>query len=284
MAIQSLDNMMASISGGKYNKGYFQKSSVNGAASAAGRWHEFFTSNGIPSAGSFSGTAGVATQMTGATNGALNVGPNSVTPDVKHLLNIKAQSPTSTLVPTTMYLVDFLLYYPSLVVTGTATTLNNTATLPRYTNGEGVMAFAAVQTALGATQPSLTFTYTDSDGNTGNVASAVATPAASAPVSTIFLNNGNPFIPLATGDRGIRKIDSYTIATGTTGTAAVVLCKVLAEIDLYAINTGVRVDHLAQVPSLPKIEDGACLGFIGVAGGAMVTASTFSGTLDVVWG
>ena len=149
MAIQSLDNMMASISGGKYNKGYFQKVSVNATASAAGRWHEFFTANGIPSAGAFSGTAGVATQMTESTAGALNVGQSTVTPDIKHLLNIKAQSPTATLVPTTMYLVDFLLYYPALVVTGTATTLNNTATLPRYTNGEGVMAFAAVQTTLG---------------------------------------------------------------------------------------------------------------------------------------
>lgn len=275
---------MASISAGKYNKAVFQKSSVNAAASAAGRWHEFFTANGIPWAGAFSGTAGVATQMTGATQGALNVGPTSVTPDIKHLLNLKAQSPTATLVPTTMYLVDFLLYYPSCVVTGTATTLNNTATLPRYTDGAGVSAFIAVQTTLGATQPVLTLSYTDQDGNTGNTALAMTSPVASAQLSTLFLNNGSPFLPLAGADTGVRKIDSYTLATGTTGTVAMVLCKVLAEIDVYAINTGVRVDHLAMVPSLPKIEDGACLGFIGVAGGSMATNSAFSGSLDVVWG
>lgn len=285
MAIQSLNDMIASYSAGKYAKGVFQKRTVNAAASAAGRWHEFFTSTGIPAAGVFSGTAGAATQMLGTTQGALNVGNPSVSPDIKHLLNIKGQSPTSTLVPTTMYLVDFLLYYPSLTVTtGAGTVLNNTVTLPRYTNGDGVMAFTAVQTALGATQPVITITYTDQNGTTGNVAPASTSPAASAPISSIFTSDGSPFMALTGTDTGVRKIDSYSVASGTTGTVAMVLCKVLSEIDIYAINTGVRIDHLAQVPSLPKIEDNACLGFIGVAGGNMVTASLFSGTLDCVWG
>ena len=57
MAINGLDSMMAAFSAGQANKGVFQKTTVNGAASAAGRWHEFFTSNGIPAAGAFSGTA-----------------------------------------------------------------------------------------------------------------------------------------------------------------------------------------------------------------------------------
>lgn len=284
MAIQSLNDMMASYSAGKYFKGLYQKRTSNASTSAAGRWHEFFTATGIPAAGSFSGAAGVATQMTSATQGALNVGNSAVGPDIKHLLNLKAQSPTATLVPTTMYLVDFLLYYPSLVVTGGPTALNNTATLPRYTNGEGVMAIVAAQTAIGAAAPVLTFTYTDQAGNTGNVANAVTAPAVSVPISTLFPSDGSPFVPLAGTDTGIRKIDSYTIGGPTSGTVAVILCRILSEIDVYAINTGVRVDHLAQVPSLPKIEDGACLGFIGVAGGAMIASSVFSGTIDAVWG
>ena len=51
MAITGLDNMITSMNAGKANKGVFQKTTVNGATSAAGRWHEFFTSNGIPTAG-----------------------------------------------------------------------------------------------------------------------------------------------------------------------------------------------------------------------------------------
>lgn len=284
MAINGLDSMITALTAGQTSKGVFQKATSNAGASAAGRWHEFFTATGIPTAGTFSGTAGVATVMNGSTQGGFNVGTTSVSPSIKNLLSMKIQSPTATLVPATFYLVDYLLYYPACVVTGTATTLNNTATLPRYTTGEGVMAMIAVQSALGATQPALTLTYTDEGGNTGNVGLAMTSPVASAPISTLFLNNGSPFLPLATTDKGVRKIDSYTLATGTTGTVSMVLVKVLAEIDLYAINTGTLVDYVSQIPSFPKIEDNACLGLIGVPGGAMAAASVFSGTLTTVWG
>lgn len=282
--ITGLNSIYAAKAAGKSNKGLFQKTSSNAATSAAGRWHEFFTASGIPIAGSWAGSAGVATQMTGATQGGLNVGTAAVSTDVRHLTALKMQSPTATLVPATFYLVDFLLYYPACVVTGTPTTMNNATTLSRYTTGDGVFPIIAVQSALGAAQPALTLTYTDQDGNTGNTALAMTSPVASASISTLFLNNGSPFLPLAGADKGVRKIDSYTLATGTTGTVSMVLVKVLAEIDIYAINTGNLIDYLSGSDILPVIEDNACLGFIGVAGGAMVASSVFSGTISNLWG
>lgn len=284
MAITGLDSIYAAKAAGKSNKGLFQKFSSNAAASAAGRWHEFFTANGIPTAGAWSGSAGVATQLTGASQGGLNVGTSSVSTDIRHLTALKMQSPTATLVPATFYLVDYLLYYPACVVTGAPTALNNTATLPRYTDGAGVFPIIAVQSALGAAQPALTLTYVDEGGTGSNVALAMTSPVASAPISALFLNNGSPFLPLAGADKGVRSITSYTLATGTTGTVAMVLVKVIAEIDLYAINTGNMVDFLSGSDILPKIEDNACLGFIGVAGGAMIASSVFSGTISNVWG
>jgi hypothetical protein len=282
--ITGLNSIYAAKAAGKFAKGLFQKASSNAATSAAGRWHEFFTANGIPTAGTWSGSAGVATQMNGATQGGLNVGTAAVSTDIRHLTALKIQTPTATLVPATFYLVDFLLYYPACVVTGTPTTMNNTATLPRYTTGDGVFPIIAVQSALGAAQPVLTLTYTDAAGNTGNTALTMTSPVNSAPISTLFLNNGSPFLPLAGSDKGVRKIDSYTLATGTTGTVAMVLVKVIAEIDVYAINTGNLVDYLSGSDILPVIEDNACLGFIGVAGGAMVASSVFSGTISNLWG
>lgn len=283
MAINGLDSLISAFSAGQSAKGTFQKATSNAATSAAGRWHEFFTASGIPTAGTFSGTAGVATQMNGSTQGGLYTGTTSVSPSVKNLTSCKIQSPTATLVPATFYIVDYLLYYPSVVVTGTPTTLNNTATLPRYTDGRGVFPIIAVQTALGATQPALTLNYRDQDNNDQN-GLVMTSPAASAPISTLFLNNGSPFLPLAGTDVGVKQINSYTLATGTTGTVAIVMVKILAEVDLYAINTGVIVDYLSQVPSFPKIEDNSCLGLIGVCGGAMVSSSVFSGTITSVWG
>jgi len=281
MAINGLDSMIAALAASQSNKGVFQKFSSNAGASAAGRWHEFFTANGIPAAGAWSGSAGVATQLTGATAGAMNVGP-AVSPDIKNLLSMKIQSPTATLIPATFYLVDYLLYYPACVVTGTPTALNNTVTLPRYTDGVGVFPIVAVQTALGAASPALTISYKD-PGNADQNGLVMTSPANSAPISTLFLNNGSPFLPLAGADKGVKQINSYTLASGTTGTVAMVLVKVLAEIDLYAINTGVLVDFVSQIPSFPKIEDDACLGLIGVCGGAMAASSVFSGTITTVW-
>lgn len=283
MAINGMDSLIAAFSAGQSNKGYYQKASSNAGASTAGRWHEFFTATGIPTAGSFTGTAGVATVMNASTQGALNIGTASVSPDIKNLVSWKIQTPTATVVPATFYLVDYLLYYPACVVTGTPTTLNNTATLTRYTTGDGVFPIIAVQSALGAASPALTLTYTDEGGTGSNVALAMTSPGNSAPISTLFLNNGSPFMPLATTDKGVRKVDSYTLASGTTGTVAIILVKIIAEIDLYAINTGVIADYIANIPTFPKIEDNACLGIIGVCGGAMAASSAISGTITTVW-
>lgn len=284
MAITNLNQIYSSISSGKSNKGVYQKATSNGAASAAGRFHELFTATGIPTAGSFTGTAGTAVVMNGATVGALNVGTVTVTPDTKHILAQEVFSPTATVVPARLLLLDLLLYYPALVVTGAPTTLTNGVSLTRYTSGEGVMAFVAVQSALGATQPALTFTYTDSAGNTGNVASALTSPVASAPVSTCFANNGNLFMPLTTGDLGVRSVQSYTLATGTTGTVALVLAKPIADIPIYAINTSTKISHVVDGDLLPKVEDNACLAYVMLAGGAMVASSSIQGTITTVWG
>ncbi len=285
MGFSSMDDLISEITvNGKYNQSVFQKLTVNAAASAAGRWHELFTASGIPAAGALTGAAGAAVAMTSATAGAISAGSAAVTPDTMHVLNVAAWSPTATLVPAVAVLCDFLLYYPAAVVTGTPTALNNTVTLPRSTNGVGVMAIAAVTSALGATAPTLTFSYTDDAGNTGN-SGVITAPAASAPLSTLFqAAAGGPFLPLAAGDRGIRKIDSYTLATGTTGTVAIILVKPIMRIPLLAINTATERDLLAQVPSLPKVEDGACLGWLIMPGGAMAANSSFQGYLDTAWG
>lgn len=283
MGFSSVDDLVTEVTGGKYASVRYQKTNSAGATSAAGRAHSLFTWTGIPTAGSYSGTAGVATQLTSSTTGALNLN-SAVSPDTRHLLSMSSWTASTVVTPATLILCDFLLYYPSCVVTGTPTTLNNTATLPRYTSGDGVMCFVEVQTALGAASPALTLTYTDESGNTGNAGLALTSPANSAPISTLFQNNGGIFLPLAGADKGVRRIDSYTLASGTTGTVAFVLCKPLAEIPLLAANTATERDFLSQIPALPKIEDGACLGFITMIGAAMTTSQTVMGRVDYGWG
>ena len=289
MAITSWDGIANAYGTGKRDRLNFQKISSNGAASAAGRWHEMLTWTGVPGPVTFSGTAGVATQLNASTSGALGPLPN-VSTDTRYLTKGYAQSPTATVVPSTLLLCDFLLYYPACVVTGTATTLNNAATLPRYTDGAGVEALIVVQSALGAASPALTLTYTDQSGNTGNaLGAATVAMTASAIVSHIShagtaANNYGPFLPLAAGDSGVRNVASVTFSAANTGTGALVLCKPLIELPLGIVSVYHNKDCLSQIPSLPVIPDGACLSWIFIAGGGVSGSTTFLGHTEYVWG
>lgn len=270
---------------GKRRTIMFSKISSNGGTSAAGRYHEFFTASGLPIANALSGSAGVATQLSRTSDGALDIGAD-VSTDLRFLASGAIWTSSNVIAPATAILVDMLLYYPSCVVTGTPTSLNNTATLPRYTSGDGVMGIAFVQTAYGAAQPALTFTYTDNAGNTGQVSpAAISTPVNSAVKSTMHAQSaGNPWIPLLTGDSGIRKIDSYTLANGTTGTACFALCKPIVEMPIMAQSMPSERNFMHMLPPLEQIEDGACLAWLILLGGSMTTNQTISGVLKTVWG
>jgi len=284
MALTSYDGLIAAHAAGQSNTVAFQKTSNNAAASAAGRWHDALQWNGIPGAMTLTGTAGTAVQLTSSTAGAWPIGDN-VAPLIRHLVAMSATSPTATLVPAQVWLCDFLLLYPSLVVTGTATTLTNGVGLPRYTNGEGVRALVTVTTALGAASPALTFTYTNQAGTSGRVAAAHTSPGNSAPLSSCFLTDGSPFVRLQTGDTGVRSVQSYTLASGTTGNVGLMLVKPLGmPLPLAAINSPHVTDMVTQMPVMPPIQDGACLGLLVQCGGAMIASTQINGTTVFAYG
>lgn len=278
MSFSSIDDLIAEISAGKFYKSIFRKSSNNAAALAAGYWAEAFQWTGLPAQGVVSGTAGTGVQLNSSTTGALYSGGN-VSPDTKHLLNILGWTPTTTMCPATIILCDFLTMYPSLVVTGTPTTISGVA-LPRYATGDGVEMICSVAGAQGAASPALTFTY--NDGSTNRVAAAHTAPGNSAPLSALYVTDGSPFVrkvgPNAT------QLVSYTLASGTSGSATVFFVKPLAQIPLLALNTPSERDYVYQLPSLPKIEDDACLGYILNVGGAMIANAKLDIIADFAWG
>ena len=91
---------------------------------------------------------------------------------------------------------------------------------------------------------------------------------------------------MASGDTGIRSVASVTLsaASGAASTAALVLCKPLAQISLSVAGLMTEKDLLNQIPSLPVIKDGACLTWLLGTGAAVAASSTFSGSAEVVWG
>ena len=95
-----------------------------------------------------------------------------------------------------------------------------------------------------------------------------------------------PFLPLQAGDRGIQNVQSMQqsgVGSQAGGALDVVVCKPIASIPITTAYVAAERDLMNQLPSLPKIRDGACLMFITFNGGATAAASQFQGYCDFAW-
>jgi len=290
MGFASLDALLAAITAGQFIRRDIYK--ITGAAAyTAGRWYNMSTLNGYPTAIDFSaGSALTAVAMDDDTAGALyHAGDKS--PDTKHLLNAGLWTTSSTGIPGVLMIVDFLLRYPGINMnSGSQQDFTNVATLPRYTNGIGVMAFLQALSTYGSTAHNIAISYTDQSDNASNALGATVADTVSAIVphishSGVAANNYGPFLPLAAGDVGIKSVESLTLsaATSSASTACLTLCKPIASIQITQQYVGSEKSYVFQVPSFPKIEDGACLGFLFFAGAAVAASSIFQGFLDFAW-
>lgn len=293
MTIQSHDQLIAALGAGKSSR--FDWNKITGAgAYAAGRWYETLSLNGSPVGTAFPGTALAWRGCDEATGDGVNAFgiPHSgdQAPDVKHLLNMAAWATAATGVPSTLMLVDVQGYYPGINMNvNTLQTLTGTPSL-RYPNGAGVRAFLSARATTGATAHNIAYNYQ----NQANVARAnpftvAATASAIVPHivhSGTAANNYGPFLPLASGDSGIQQFNSIQLsaASGTASTAALVLARPLTSITLGVVNLLTEKDLLNQLPSLPRVPDGACLAWLIGTGGAVAAATTFAGHAEFVWG
>ena len=97
-----------------------------------------------------------------------------------------------------------------------------------------------------------------------------------------------PFLPLAAGDYGIRDLESFTLSGGTpyTGSGVLVLhlVKPLWSLPIVASGMYTERDFVNQLPSLPKIPDGAHLKFLLFQTGATTVNSPLVVNFDYGWG
>ena len=159
------------------------------------------------------------------------------------------------------------------------------------THGAGVQAFLTPSVALGAGTPNIQITYTDAAGNAGNTTpTTLPISNASAPIGQIeYSGTGagkfGPFIPLAAGDAGIRSVQQFSYnVTHTSGTTNLVLCRPLLTLPMTTIGVAAERDLVNQLPSMPRVYDGACLTWLMYAGAATPVTSAFYGHLDFAWG
>ena len=288
------DDLINQVStNGKFYRADWQKSTFATTAHTAGLWYSLFRGGGNPPADTILGTGtNLAFQsLTDATTNATGIPHGGNVGGYKHLLNAAAQTAAATTAPCVLMLVDLLGFYNITSVTTTgAQTLNNTVTLPRYTDGAGVQAFITPSTVTGAATPNISIGYTNSAGTASR-----ATPAtlpigntAAAVTSIVYSGTGagkfGPFMPLQAGDAGIRSVQSINLsASYVSGVLNLVLCKPLLTLPITTLGVTAERDLVNQFASMPKVYDGACLAWLMLAGAATPVASPISGHLEFGW-
>lgn len=256
---------------------------VPSQATVAGWWADLSMAAGNPPPNYYASSPLVAATLDGF-RGVFH--GDAKAPSTKHLTELGLVTPTAGLVGQYM-LLDYLLYYPFVDCDdGDTQVMDNTATLPRYTDGAGVqvMAVAVAPTTGGG---SFTFDYVNQDGlaKTSPVQGCSTTAASIASIITSqpnVANSGWPFLPLASGDTGVRSITSVQFSVLNGGLMALVLVKPLADSVVREINTMREVSFVNGRAGSPRVVDGAYLNFIMNCAGS-IAAGQLAGFGRFAW-
>lgn len=228
----------------------------------------------------FDATPLVAKSIAQSTDWGLYHWPNT-TPQNQYLRMTTAMSSSATWLPLPLVLCDFLLYYPSVDDSILdVQTLDNTITLPRYTDGKWVQVIA-VTVAWRTWGQDFYFTYTNSDWVSGRTSQTVrqnTIPAiwtiTTSSLSTLGMS-GNPFIWLQSGDTWVRSIQSVTMLWVDVWLFSLILVKPLARTMIREQTAPVEKDYLIETSDIPEIKDDAYLNFLTCPNGSINWVTLF---------
>jgi len=176
-----------------------------------------------------------------------------------------------------------------------AGTGTHTATwlLPRYTNGAGVQAifFNSNSTAMGAATPNLSLGYTNSAQVASRATPTVLPVGKTAASNSHILYTGatatgkyNYQVPLQGSDAGIAQVDTIQNSVSyVSGEYSVALIRELVRYPISTLGLMAERNSLYEMPSLPRLYDGAALYLLVGSGVATPASSALSGHIDVVW-
>lgn len=253
----------------------------------AGLWFDLSMSPGRPVPKYwFDAPPAIAKQISYSQDGGLEHG-GGVSPSEKYLRLTTGIATAATALPLTMILCDYLLYYPSIDDSVLdEQVMDNTVTLPRYTDGEGVQAIA-VSVAGRTGGASFYFTYTNQDGVSGRVSQTVFQNSAAAlgTLQNSGVNNNAsamPFIGLQAGDTGIRSIDSVVMLSADVGLMTLILVKPLGTSVIREITAPVEKDYFMESGTIPRIYDDAYLSFLCLPQGTLA-ATALMGDIKTIF-
>ena len=271
-----IKDIVDAVSDGKINTVSFRK--ISSQVSTAGTWCDLSMASGNPSPNFYSGDALTSTLF----DGKKGIYKGSS----EYLFEIMAQTSGANAAPSTLMLCDYLMFYPQIDMDSVdIQSMDNTVALPRYTSGEGVQMFVVAQYPyIGGVD--FTVNYTNSQGvagrTTGLVRCNTATNIASFIHSGSFTNSFGAFLPLQSGDKGVRSVESITFLGSNGGLGALVLVKPLYNTMLRELASPVEANCFKDSALLPKIEQGAYLNFLCLPN-ASISGVPITGIIKTIW-
>ena len=236
MGFSSIADVTTAIDNGQvWSQHYFKP----GSSTIAGSFTDLSWSSGTPSYNSYAASPLTFTPVINTNNKYVFTGPNPATGQQKYLLSWNMRTAKTTAGSGSSFmLVDTLGFYPVVDCDSVdLQEMDNILTLPRYTDGEGVRMAIFASVSTNAVNTSATIVYTNQDGNTSTLSTALINETIShslASASTSVSGNARSFfVSLAPGDTGIRNIISIQLNQGIGGLAYIALVKPLAVLPVF---------------------------------------------------
>ncbi len=288
MSFRNIRDVMTSWEQGRCWNSFIHKTSTPTPGTL--RWADMSMGAGTPIYNAYVGGQLEATQFIGQKNQGVFTGPPLAAGQERYLAQVALTSPQTTNGAPYDYIVaDYLMFYP--LVDGDSTEqqdMDNTVTLPRYTDGVGVKAFLVITTPM-TSDGDVTVGYTDCDDIdrtvtvrclVGSVAVGGIIQGAAAGGTITVTRALTPFLPIP--ERGIKRINYVTNITPLGGFFAVCLCKPLATLMQREALTYTEKCLITAQLGLPRIYPGAYINFLIFATNSG-NPSTVRGQLDFIW-
>lgn len=278
-----------------FDDGRFHNQRFYKGALTAGdtHWQDWSFGAGQPSYDARIGTAGEFNPYTAVRNDAIYF-PAINSDQHRHLVDMTLQTVASGTNQATLDSVvyDLLGVYPLIDGDSTDEQLfDNTQTLPRYTDGLGVVPVMVNHVSPMIATTTAIMKYNDTDDIEQTVTVGVHLTGQNRVVSGIggTLSVGPLSLPLAAGSKGVKTINSIQFSTAPGGLFAIYLIKPLTTImNCDGNNTTDKIATEKQFTfnnafNFPRIYDGAWLGmFLRPNGGARTINSVF-GHMTFIW-
>ena len=243
-------------------------------------WASSWGVAGNPVAGGYSGAINGAT-LTSPVTGALPWNDPSSGNAYLARFQMASTSVSATVSPSLFMLCDRLWSNGAIDITGASSPQAITSPtwpardLNGNTTGVDVLLGVEVSGATGAGTPTLSASYTNTVGTSGQTASNIYPT-----VATTAVNTFHP-LSLATGDVGVQSVQSVSLsATWTSGTVNLVAYRPIAMLD-GLFNRSTAID--AVTAAMPRLYSGSVL-FVLMKPGVSAGNTPMSGEIQFTWG